>query len=199
MATLTVSRAAEQVRMRWKNGLGTTLEVARWDDPGGGEMLWRVSIADVATDGPFSLFGGYRRIISVLDGEGMALTVDGVRSRVLRQYDPFAFDGGARTSCELVDGPIRDFNLIADERVPARMRWTRLAGNAEATGAARWVLVYNAGTGTLLVRADGDDAPGAAAARLMPGDCAQAQQEALLLEAADGDCACAIVEVGVPG
>ena len=41
----------------------------------------------------------------------MTLTVDGV-DHVLQPYRPFAFDGGAATSCELGGGPTRDLNVM---------------------------------------------------------------------------------------
>src|SRR5512140_2846533 len=61
-------------RMPWKNRLGVTTEVARYPDEFGSLFDWRVSIADVMNDGPFSQFTGYDRIIVVIGGEGMTLT-----------------------------------------------------------------------------------------------------------------------------
>ena len=107
--------ASECVRQRWKNGGGTTIELAREDD--GDRWLWRLSVADVEASGPFSDFTGYRRIIALLDGNGMALSFDRAPPVVIdRRYEPFAFDGGWRTDCRLLDGPVRDFNLIVEDR-----------------------------------------------------------------------------------
>ena len=46
----------------WKNGLGMTREVA---NASGADsvMIWRISLATVDRDGPFSDFTGYKRII----------------------------------------------------------------------------------------------------------------------------------------
>lgn len=196
MTAVTVHRAADQVRMPWKNGLGTTLEVARGDDPAGGAMLWRVSIARVAVDGPFSLFSGYRRIISVLEGSGMVLTVDGVRSPTLTRHRPFAFDGGSDTRCELVDGPISDFNLIASDTLDARLRWVSLGGGREAVATGATALVYNTGPGTVLVGARHRAPVPAHVERLLPGDCAQSATGGLCFRLGDGDVAtCAAIEI----
>ncbi|MEO8907803.1 MAG: HutD family protein [Microbacteriaceae bacterium] len=193
MSAVRVYKAADQVRMPWKNGAGSTLEVARQDDAATGRMLWRVSIADVATDGPFSAFDGYRRVISVLDGTGMVLTVDGVRSRPLRRRDPFEFDGGAATSCELLGGPIRDFNLIFEaDRISGRMRWVTIRGSERVDSSAETVLVYNAAHGAVWADPGGD----AASASLAPGDCMRAQRGELSLRPTGaGEAVCAVIEL----
>jgi environmental stress-induced protein Ves len=67
--------------MPWKNGLGVTREVARY--PESGEYEWRISLATIRQPGPFSTFPGYLRNISVLEGGGMYLTIDGQRSALI--------------------------------------------------------------------------------------------------------------------
>ncbi|WP_308466313.1 HutD/Ves family protein [Rathayibacter soli] len=191
MGTASVYRAADQVRMPWKNGAGTTLEVARLDDAATGRMLWRVSIADVADNGPFSIFDGYRRIISVLEGEGMQLTVGGERSRPLRRHDAFAFDGGAITNCELLGGPIRDFNLIfAADRVAGRMRWVTVRGRERIASTAATLLVYNAADETVHAESD------TSAVSLDPGDCLRmGDAELSLLARGSSEAVCAVIEL----
>lgn len=114
MAAIAHLTPRDYTRQPWKNGGGTTTELCR--DEGADRWLWRLSVADVERSGPFSDFGGYRRFIVLLEGRGMALSFDGGAPVVIdRPYRPFAFDGGARTECALLDGPIRDLNLIVDE------------------------------------------------------------------------------------
>lgn len=102
--------------MPWKNGGGITTEIAV-DPPdggfGGAGFTWRVSIADVATDGPFSKFAGYDRHIMLLDGKGMRLDTDesGPLDLAL-PYRPVAFSGDWTVTGKLADGPVRDFNLM---------------------------------------------------------------------------------------
>ena len=98
--------------MPWKNGGGVTTEIWKALSPSG-EMLWRLSIADVERDGPFSAFPGIDRSIMVIEGEGMELAVAGQETRRLDQlFEPFAFSGDPKTDCRLIKGPIRDFNLM---------------------------------------------------------------------------------------
>src|SRR5579859_6225442 len=100
--------------MPWRNGQGTTAEIAL--EPGdGGRFRWRLSIADVAASGPFSDFAGYDRVIAVVGGAGMRLAVAGRPPIELTQAsEPYAFAGEAATECTLLQGPIRDFNLMTD-------------------------------------------------------------------------------------
>jgi uncharacterized protein len=98
-------------RMPWRNGGGITYEVASSPtDAGLADFDWRISIAEVEAGGPFSSFPGVDRTIVLIDGEWMALTVDGRRHRFgLRE--PFSFDGESETMCE-VAGPSRDLNVM---------------------------------------------------------------------------------------
>ena len=75
--------------MPWRNGLGTTTEIAA-EPSADGRFHWRLSIADVAQSGPFSSFEGYDRTIAVVAGAGMRLAVAGQPDRAGRSR------GGAR-------------------------------------------------------------------------------------------------------
>ena len=104
MSLLKILRAVNYPRMPWKNGGGSTEEITR--DGSGGAALdgfgWRLSIADIAESGGFSRFAGYQRIITVLQGDGMVLRVDGRDSRALQPFDAFAFEGDSEVCCELL-------------------------------------------------------------------------------------------------
>ena len=107
-----ILRSSDYQRMPWKNGGGTTTEIWKAASPAG-EMLWRLSIADVASDGPFSEFPGIDRWIMVISGKGMELTIDGLGTKRLdRPFEHLFFPGDATTDCRLIDGPIRDFNFM---------------------------------------------------------------------------------------
>ncbi|WP_268799164.1 HutD/Ves family protein [Pseudomonas huanghezhanensis] len=124
MTGLSVLRAADYPRMPWKNGGGSTEEITRDASEGLDGFGWRLSIADIEQSGGFSTFAGYQRIITVLQGAGMTLNIDGTLSEALLPSDPFAFSGDSQVSCALLDGPIRDFNLIyAPMRYRARLQW----------------------------------------------------------------------------
>ncbi|MGR7000643.1 HutD/Ves family protein [Yinghuangia aomiensis] len=61
----------------WRNGGGETREVAAEPSADGG-FAWRVSIATIAQDGPFSAFPGVDRTITLLEGAGVHLVGDGL-------------------------------------------------------------------------------------------------------------------------
>ena len=94
----------------WRNGGGTTRELLAGTDANNG--CWRISVADIAADGPFSSFPGVERWFAVLSGAGVELTVGGVAHRLRAGDAPLRFDGGAATTCRLLDGPTRDLNLM---------------------------------------------------------------------------------------
>lgn len=102
--------------MPWKNGLGSTTEIAIYP-PGAGLATtfdWRVSLADVAADGDFSRFTGYDRTIMVADGAGMELEFDSAPPARLANPGAMSdFSGDWHTRCRLLDGPVRDFNVMS--------------------------------------------------------------------------------------
>lgn len=126
-------RPADLRPMAWKNGGGVTTEIAA-DPPGAGldDFAWRVSIADVAASGPFSVFPGVDRIIVLIAGPGMILR--GPEGDVaLRRFEPHAFAGETPIEGILSGGPVRDFNLMSRR---GRVRAELTVGRA-ALGPAR--------------------------------------------------------------
>jgi uncharacterized protein len=99
--------------MPWRNGGGVTHEIAREGD--GEDFVWRISIADVASSGPFSLFPRHERILCVIAGNGMRLASQH-QTRAAVLLHPVAFSGSEVIDGRLLDGPCRDFNLIFDPR-----------------------------------------------------------------------------------
>lgn len=98
----------------WRNGGGVMREIARHPREASpdGSWDWRVSIAEVGKAGDFSAFPGMERVISVIDGELLVLTVDG-EEHAMERYRPFRFSGDAVSSSTLPTGDIRDLNVIA--------------------------------------------------------------------------------------
>lgn len=103
-------RAADYVVMPWRNGGGVTHEIAR--DPAEGDFDWRLSMATVAEDGPFSIFPGVDRTLTVLTGAGIALCVEGMAPAELRPGMPFAFPGDRVAESRLLHGPVTDLNVM---------------------------------------------------------------------------------------
>lgn len=109
-----IIRLADCPPQPWKNGLGSTRELAvQPSADGGSDFLWRVSIAEVDSAAPFSRFPGIDRQIVLLDGAGFTMTLgDGRRHELTRPFEPFAFPGEADVAVALAGGPTRDFNLM---------------------------------------------------------------------------------------
>jgi environmental stress-induced protein Ves len=121
--------ANEYRRERWKNGLGWTREILRWPTSGE-DWDWRVSIAEVDRDCPFSRFEGVDREIVLLAGEGMRLLFeDGERADLLPPHGRHRFAGERALRAELVSGPTQDFNLMwKRERIDATLLHRPLVG-----------------------------------------------------------------------
>ena len=103
-------RLADAAPQPWRNGGGTTRELLAW--PSAHAWRLRVSVADVARDGPFSPFPGVERWFAVLDGNGVELATGGQSHRLTADVPPMRFSGEAATTCRLLDGPTRDLNLM---------------------------------------------------------------------------------------
>jgi environmental stress-induced protein Ves len=99
--------------MPWKNGGGVTTEIAAHPAGAGLDAIdWRLSLAEVAVDGPFSRFPGIDRTLVLLDGAGMRLESDGHAVELRAPYEPYDFSGDVEVDCRLLAGPVRDFNLM---------------------------------------------------------------------------------------
>lgn len=109
--TVRVLRRADHLQRPWRIGGGFTAQVAcSPDGDGSAPFDWRVSFAEVEHSGDFSAFPGVDRVIVLVEGPAMTLTVDGVR-HVLQRHQPFAFDGESVTQCE-VRAPTLDLNVM---------------------------------------------------------------------------------------
>lgn len=98
----------------WRNGGGVTRELWAWPsaNPSSNDWQVRISVADIAQDGPFSAFPGVDRWFAVLEGAGVELAF-AHRGRTLGPDDaPLLFDGAAAPGCRLRGGPTRDLNLM---------------------------------------------------------------------------------------
>lgn len=113
--TLQFFDAATLPAMRWRNGGGTTRELACFPAGAGMDSFgWRISIADIDADGPFSAFDGIDRIITLLDGPGVRLQAAqaAIDHRLDQALQPYAFAGEAPIMATLLGGSTRDFNVM---------------------------------------------------------------------------------------
>lgn len=100
--------------MTWANGRGTTVEMARADGPDG--LLWRLSMARVDEDGPFSIFPGLERNLTVISGPGFDLR--GALNLRADPLVPVAFPGDVALSAQGVVAPCEDVNVMTARTLP---------------------------------------------------------------------------------
>ncbi|WP_254621218.1 HutD family protein [Sphingomonas sp. CL5.1] len=107
--------------------------------PAGADMesfLWRLSIAEVGTSGPFSHFAGIDRTLAIVAGE-LELAIEGNPAPVQldRHSPPFPFSGEAPVIGTPVAGPVTDLNAMV-RRGRFRAEMTPLSGgeSLEADG-----------------------------------------------------------------
>lgn len=130
----------------WRNGAGLTRELAVQPLGAAADFDWRLSVAEVERDAPFSAFPGIDRCIVLLRGAGMRLhAADGrLDERLDRAHEPFHFSGDEALSATLIDGPCRDFNVMV-----RRGRWRAnvraLNGPAHTEPAAAGLLLASLG------------------------------------------------------
>jgi len=126
----------------WKNGGGSTRELARAEASGGAEglMIWRASLAQIDQDGAFSAFPGLARIHCITSGAGLQLTNAEIQLTA-HPLKPLYFDGGLDLTARLKEGPCEAFNLIYDpNRVRAELKVCD-AGSHEIGGGTQLVFV----------------------------------------------------------
>lgn len=97
----------------WKNGGGVTTELAM-SPPGAGlgDFDWRVSLASIAEDGPFSQFPGVDRTLVMVAGDGVLLEV-GDQRVVLSPSEPLVeFTGEDPVHATVGGQSTLDFNVL---------------------------------------------------------------------------------------
>ena len=154
---LGVVRFAELTAVPWRNGGGVTREVVSVGGSGPQGFDWRISIAEVNEPGPFSTFPGVDRIITVVEGEGMDLVIDGVE-HTLGLHELLRFDGASRSSCTRLAGPVRDLNVMTRrDRLSATVAIRDLSETRPIAVDGGQVLVLLTGS-AVVVGADGSRA-----------------------------------------
>ena len=98
--------------MSWKNGGGTTTEIYRLTGPEAEDFVFRLSMARIENDGPFSRFDGYDRHLVLLQGNGCILDSNGKQLALTNSSNPYSFAGERKIDCRLIEGPVTDFNVI---------------------------------------------------------------------------------------
>jgi environmental stress-induced protein Ves len=100
--------------MPWKNGVGITTELFLLPVNNSNSFLFRLSLAKVTLDGPFSIFPNIDRILLLIEGHGFNLKSPERKVELNKKLAPFIFKGEEAFTCKLLDGPCVDFNIMTD-------------------------------------------------------------------------------------
>jgi environmental stress-induced protein Ves len=111
-----VIRFKDLPSMPWKNGGGSTVELIT--SPQGAtinDFEFRISVATVSQDGPFSLFPNIDRTLALVDGQGLTLHLAGEPDIVIDDATPFAsFAGETSIHATVNNGTTMDFNVMTN-------------------------------------------------------------------------------------
>lgn len=114
--------------MPWKNGKGTTAQIAIGPDDAifPENFSWRISSAEVNSNDPFSQFEGCERLLVITKGAGLLLN-----GEKLAHGEVLEFSGETPIDAELVEGPIVDLGVIyRSEKIRAQMKVLDLSNNS---------------------------------------------------------------------
>ncbi len=179
--------AAARIARPWKNGGGITYDIATY--PEGADLdtfAWRISMAEVAKDGPFSSFPGIDRSMIILAGEGLWLQLGKAPETGLRLGDEaLAFPADIPTQSRLMASEVLDFNVMSRRsRFRHRVRRLTLSGEHHLDWSGPIALLWCAGQGRIKTEA-GMIAPARLDAFLAPTPCQwhiEARGEASILQ-----------------
>jgi len=141
-----ILRAADRVAVPWKNGGGVTREIAVW--PPASDLStfdWRLSIAEVRDEGPFSVFENIDRTLTILGGR-MALAFADRTVELDALSAPLSFPGDVPCFGTPLGGPVVDLNVMT-RRGRCGAQGSRIAGEMKLPGARHVVVVAITETG----------------------------------------------------
>ncbi|WP_050524732.1 HutD/Ves family protein [Pseudorhodobacter wandonensis] len=175
-----ILKQSELIETPWKNGGGVTRKIA--SGMLAERVVWTISRADVAQDGPFSDFAGFMRVLTVVSGGSMTLETP-TEQLTANLWQPVRFDGGLKIQSHLTGGPLTDLNLMfdplcCDGEVRTRQGTLEHVINRPEHG----LLAFHVLAGEPVINAT----------RLTGGDTAFMQQSAAALVLGDGD---AVLEI----
>ncbi len=114
-----IQRAVDREPQPWRNGRGVQYEITA-NGPLPDEWTWKLSTADITEDVPFSTFPDVSRQFCVADGNGVELTIDGVR-HVCPPGSITPFAGDSEVHARLLNGPMKALNLMTQRGDSSRL------------------------------------------------------------------------------
>ena len=106
MSAIDVRSIASVPQEPWRNGGGVTRTLAA------GGCQWRISLAEIERNGPYSRFEGISRVSLVLRGNGVTLRDENAVVQ-LKPFEAVEYDGGAAWNASLVAGPVTALNVMS--------------------------------------------------------------------------------------
>jgi uncharacterized protein len=103
---ITLLQPAGYRRTPWKNGGGTTVDIAEQGE------LWRFGRTPISAPGPFSDYAGFDRLQVLVAGRGLVLETPGGEIDVRAPFKPVRFKGETPITSRLEAGPVEVVNLI---------------------------------------------------------------------------------------
>lgn len=103
---ITLLDPAGYLRTPWKNGGGTTVDIAFSGD------AWRFGRTPIVQPGPFSDYTGYDRVQVLVSGSGLVLETPQGEIDVRQPFRPVRFRGETKIVSRLEAGPVEVVNLI---------------------------------------------------------------------------------------
>jgi environmental stress-induced protein Ves len=103
---ITLLDPAGYLRTPWKNGGGTTVDIAFSGD------VWRFGRTPIVQPGPFSDYTGYDRVQVLVSGGGLVLETPQAEIDVRQPFRPVRFAGEIPIVSRLEAGPVEVVNLI---------------------------------------------------------------------------------------
>ena len=123
----------------WRNGQGVTHMI--WPQPDCDEYSGlQIHHTPIQQSGPFSLYQGFERILTLVAGSALVLTVDGAPV-LIQPFVPVRFAGEASVEVHLVDGAVEVFNVIY-----SRDRWQEVDAIQPSSTAGLTIVHRGAGS-----------------------------------------------------
>ena len=172
MAAFEIIRQTDFVKGRWLNGAGVSWDIAfAPHDASPNRFDWRFATAAIEQDAPFSVFPGVDRVITLVDGDGFSLDVEGFGIIGIGQpFMPASFPGDLPTLCRLTRGPSQVLNLLLSRgRFAAEVHLFEAGTNFVVPAACEVALIFAlAGAPALTVKNDRADLRAGDAAIVRP-------------------------------
>jgi len=113
MLKVTRLKTSDYRTQPWKNGKGTTKEIAVDSQT---PFRWRLSSATIEGKQTFSSYPNYDRVLVLLDGGPLRIRHPGKNERIVGARAPYHFKGELETEAQLA-GRAEDFNLFTQREL----------------------------------------------------------------------------------